>query len=576
MWRIYWGSLVVLFLIGAFTSVFVRVANASRTYLSESLRARIAVSDLVKARDLRTNGITLHIILNDGSVRSMSLPMYSEGLNPDESFEFFQPLSQEEIIARDIHGLPVAPRSRIDAHAITQFLSQSLADALHDPTNARFVLSQGNVVIADDAPGQSLAFNDIIQSVDSIARELDSGVITVHAVTTEAPTKRGQLEGLVGLAKKIAKSPGYILHFGTYSVRQTGMNILSMLTYDPSRRSLTPDEDRLYAYLKEFANSLIDEPMSEPIFGTKSGKLVITKEGRDGHDVDVADLRQTMDTWINDIAEDSGGAEASLGTINYTLKITTTRPRLDLKGLGYLGITDLVGSAVTSFKGSSADRKHNITLGASRVHGFIVEPGEMFSLVRAIGYAEKENGYREEYVIKDGRSRKEAGGGLCQVATTFFRASLDAGLSITERHNHRYVVGYYGPGLDAGIYGIDHDFRFINDFNSPLLVQTFVKGTDLYVQFFARSDHRSAITTKPVETDVQPPPPPDYRFSKTIPFGKTECTDRPREGMVSYATTTIRYANGSFVTHLWKSEYDPWPKICLIGTGGLDIYQVDN
>ena len=58
----------------------------------------------------------------------------------------------------------------------------------------------------------------------------------------------------------------------------------------------------------------------------------------------------------------------------------------------------------------------------------MLKPGEVFSLNQVIGERTKANGFTEGFVIKDGRFRKELGGGVSQSATTTFNAMFFAGL----------------------------------------------------------------------------------------------------------------------------------------------------
>lgn len=557
--------------------LLVRAANAERSLFGNAERYADAAHDIVGARALRTDGITIMVHLRDGSSREVLLPQYSTGLNPDESFEFYKVPTAKQVIAYHLYGIPLSGSNLVDERAIAQYFKQSLSDVLHEPTDAHYILSTKGVIVADDAPGQAIDTDSIAKLIRSIVTTLTPRTLSISTFDSFAAVHVEQLRNMSNVAEYISRSKGFQITYGAYTWPLGGKSLVSMLSVATTSGALVVNESKLYAHIKTLANSLITEPMVEPIFTEREGKLAILKKGSEGHDIDIHDLAAAINEYISKITSAiQSKRPMEVGAVEYDLHFITTSPRLTLATLSDLGITGLVGYAKTSFKGSSSDRIHNITLGSERVSGFIVDPGEEFSLVRAIGYSEKENGYKEEYVIKGDRSRKEAGGGLCQVGTTFFRAALDAGLVITERHNHRYVVGYYGPGLDAGIYAIDHDFRFINDFAAPLLVQATPRGSDLVVEFYSRKDGRKSVTTNPQITDVLPPPPPDYRFSNTIPFGKTECTDHPREGLTSYATTTIRYASGDIRKTVWKSEYTPWPKICLIGTGGLNIYQQED
>lgn len=246
-------------------------------------------------------------------------------------------------------------------------------------------------------------------------------------------------------------------------------------------------------------------------------------------------------------------------------EVLVDRSLITLDNLADYDIDDLIGTASTSFKGSSASRVNNITVGAAKVNGTIIAPEEEFSLVEGIGYVNEDEGYAEEFIIKDGQSIKEFGGGLCQIATTIFRATLDAGLRITERKNHSYVVGYYGPGLDATIYGPHPDFRFVNDTKNYVVVKSFVDDHHLVFEFYGEADGRVATISEPEITNVIQPPPMKYIPTTELAPNDTHCIERAREGLTTDVTYTVTYPDGEETAENFRSVYQPWQKVCYIG-----------
>jgi vancomycin resistance protein YoaR len=85
-----------------------------------------------------------------------------------------------------------------------------------------------------------------------------------------------------------------------------------------------------------------------------------------------------------------------------------------------------------------------------------VAPGETFSFNTNLGAVDEAHGFKQAYVIKQGRTEMDVGGGICQVSTTLFRAILNSGLNIIARQNHAYRVRYYEedmpPGYDATVF----------------------------------------------------------------------------------------------------------------------------
>jgi vancomycin resistance protein YoaR len=187
------------------------------------------------------------------------------------------------------------------------------------------------------------------------------------------------------------------------------------------------------------------------------------------------------------------------------LATDTIAPELSKDNIDELGIKEKIGTGESDFSGSTKNRKYNIEVATSRFHGLIIKPGEEFSFVKNLGEVDGDHGYKKELVIKKNTTVPEFGGGICQVSTTTFRAALNTGLEITERHNHAYPVSYYNPpGLDATIYIPSPDLKFINDTENNILIQTRIEGTKLFFDFYGTSDGRQVELEGPTITERTP------------------------------------------------------------------------
>ena len=82
------------------------------------------------------------------------------------------------------------------------------------------------------------------------------------------------------------------------------------------------------------------------------------------------------------------------------------------------------------------------------------------------------------------------GNGVCQVATTLYKAELLAGLTTVERYNHGKKSVYVDGGLDATVAvtsGIVTDFRFRNDYDYPVYISAFVNDDKLTVEMWSNN-----------------------------------------------------------------------------------------
>ena len=161
---------------------------------------------------------------------------------------------------------------------------------------------------------------------------------------------------------------------------------------------------------------------------------------------------------------------------------------------------------------------------------------------------------------------KAPGGGVCQVSTTVFRAILDSGFPVLERHAHSYVVSYYGAGLDATIYYPNKDLIFLNDSSYPIEIRASVSGTSLTISFYGVHDGRKGEVGIVSVYGRTKPLPTRYEYSAVLPKGTTKCREIPRYGMSASVLTSIEYPGESTEQKQYKSTYAPWGTVCTIGT----------
>ena len=81
-------------------------------------------------------------------------------------------------------------------------------------------------------------------------------------------------------------------------------------------------------------------------------------------------------------------------------------------------------------------------------------------------------------MIVNGKVVNSLGGGVCQVSTTLYNAVLDAELTVLERHAHSMIVSYIPIGRDATIAENLKDFRFLNNLETPIVIETVITSYD--------------------------------------------------------------------------------------------------
>ncbi len=259
------------------------------------------------------------------------------------------------------------------------------------------------------------------------------------------------------------------------------------------------------------------------------------------------------------------------------LIVEVTEPDVTIGSTNDLGINELLGIGWSDFSGSPANRRHNIGIGAASLHGALIAPNEEFSLINTLGDIDAQSGYKPELVIKKNETIPEYGGGLCQVATTIFRASLQSGMKITSRRNHSYRVGYYEPaGTDATIYNPWPDFKFLNDTKHYVLIQSNISGNTLSFEIWGTPDGRQVKfegtntvsnikNLNPVIYNITSPGPAKEIETTALAPGQKKKTESAHNGADAYFNRYITTADGQEEKETFSSHYIPWQEVWLVG-----------
>jgi len=301
-------------------------------------------------------------------------------------------------------------------------------------------------------------------------------------------------------------------------------------------------------------------------FRFENGRVTTFQLSSNGQEVDIEQVKAQISNDIPNLLIFHSPKNTTI-----PLPIRVLKPKVSTGDANNLGITELIGTGTSLFQHSIPSRIYNVTLAASRLNGVLVADGEEFSFDKALGDVSSYTGYQQAYIISGGHTVLGDGGGVCQVSTTMFRAILNAGLPVTERHAHDYRVGYYEedspPGIDATVYVPTVDLKFKNDTGHAILIQTSVDPSLLRLTFYlyGTSDGRQVSMTTPIITNQTPPPPDLYQDDPTLSKGQVKQVDFSAAGAsVSFSRTVTRDGK-TIIADTFVSNYRPWQAVYLVG-----------
>ncbi len=155
------------------------------------------------------------------------------------------------------------------------------------------------------------------------------------------------------------------------------------------------------------------------------------------------------------------------------IPLSITYPEVTGEELRSALFRDRLGSQTTFYTSSSDNRINNINLAASKLDGLVLMPGEVFSYNDTIGQRTEEAGFLEAGAYQDGQVVEEIGGGICQVSSTLYMATMYANLETVSRTEHYFRVAYleqFGLGYDATVSWPKPDFKFANNRDYPIKI----------------------------------------------------------------------------------------------------------
>ena len=212
-------------------------------------------------------------------------------------------------------------------------------------------------------------------------------------------------------------------------------------------------------------------------------------------------------------------------------------------------------------------RTENLRLACEAINGTIINPGEVFSFNKIVGERTAEKGYQPATVYGgESGSVEDLGGGICQVASTIYYATLYMDLEQVAREPHMFQVYYVPAGMDATIYWDSKlDYQFRNNRENPIKIQANVDDGSCNITFWGvkESDNYVEMTSAVLSTTTDEP---QEELDETKPVGFRELKQTAYTGAHVVAVQKVFDGDGNLlreekVFSLYKSR----PEIYIVG-----------
>lgn len=487
--------------------------------------------------------------------------------------------SEDSILGVFRERWEVMQRPRVVAPILIWDRNQTLAQLasvsaqINEPSrDARVFLEGGEVQWEPSAMGRRVDITTTLSLLEPLLRVPTVGEIPLEIETLFPEVTDAHASQALELARRMLAQPAQLLvpdplegDPGPWTLDSALLATMLQIQAFGGEVTVGLDETGLRQTLEPIAAAMHREAVNaEYRFDAAMKQLVVRSASSDGRVLNI-------DATIAQITE-----YLQMGHRFIPLVLEPVVPRYSSTTTAEeLGITELVAVGESYFAGSSSARDHNIRVGSSKFDGVLVAPGETFSFNHFLGEVTQAEGYDESYVIVGNRTVPGIGGGICQVATTAFRAAFFAGYPIVERWPHAYRVSYYelggyGPGFDATIYSPLVDFRFTNDTPYHLLVQTEVDSANARSRFlfYSTSVGRKVEQIGPTAGPPVPPGAPIYEYDASLPAGTYVRVESAHDGLTAVLERVVRNAEGEVLFEdRYVSRFLPWSARYRFGPG---------
>ncbi|MDP4126101.1 MAG: VanW family protein [Bacillota bacterium] len=236
-----------------------------------------------------------------------------------------------------------------------------------------------------------------------------------------------------------------------------------------------------------------------------------------------------------------------------------------VKGLAF---DSIIGESTTYFAVKEKNRSTNLIAAAKALDRKVIRPGEIVSFNNTVGPREPGLGYKDAYVIINGRYVQGIGGGVCQVSSTLYNAVLLGNLKVVERMPHAVAVSYVPAGQDATVNYPNIDFKFQNDTASLLYLRSEVKNGMLTLRILGKKSDKSVRIERHVEKLM------NYKTVKRqdtkLAEGRVVQEQMGVKGLVVNTWKVVRDSTGKETRQfLSRDTYAPANRILRVGARGL-------
>ena len=431
----------------------------------------------------------------NGNTQSIPLKNLGISFSTIETLEKVYEISESKNILHQIkiffdrlnNSIKIEPVFHIDEQKLYKKFKDIFPE-ISDANNAKIIIKKDlSIEITPHREGLTINFTDIYFQINNALKNLEIPEINIKPIKLNPKYSEEDAQKDVSILAELLKQEIEFISPENVLFKYSNKTKIKPTWVSVKNGKISFQEKEIKKYLESLTNEINRETRYAII------KKLPDEENKWAEIDGIPQNGQTLN-----VEKTTGQTIKNLKNNEFSIRL-----EIDKKDGMFINQTDinlgelkLLGQGRSNFAGSPWERAFNIKKGINeKINNIIIAPHETFSFNSYLGEVINSTGWLDALTIfTDQELKPSPGGGLCQVSTTVYRGALEVGLKIMERASHSLYVHYYkayGDGLDATIYPGSRDLKFLNDTGSYIIIQSYIKDTDIFINFYGTPDGRT-------------------------------------------------------------------------------------
>jgi vancomycin resistance protein YoaR len=449
----------------------------------------------------------------------------------------------------------------VDQVKVQDFVTSIAAELHQDAVNADLAIDGISVKVLPSQDAHDVDQANLVSQLDALLLGLHTAALDVPVVVTPPAVHEADNQDALQKAQAILSGPITLTDHEkswTLSTQEIAGLTTFRLDYTSGARVLVPyvSLGRLMPFLQTLAPEVKYDPVNAAL-NAGSGENWTVVPSVDG---------QTLDPMATADAVEAAALQAQPSARKIPVGVSVVEADFTTAEAQSETFKDLLGSYTTKYA-CPPNRATNVRITTQYATNVFLAPGQEYNFDKQIGPRTEARGYKLAPGITGPNTLEDVlGGGICQVSTTMFNAVFEAGLEVTERHNHSIYINHYPKGRDATVTGGGKNLRFKNDTGHYIWIRGTSNGITTTISIYGTSDGRKVTWKIGAFYDVKSPTVQKIN-DPTLPVGTTKSLDAGQTGRKLKTWRTVTLPDGTVLWNdVWTSYWPMYPKQVLVGT----------